>query len=426
MIYMDNAATTMQKPEKVVKAVVEAMGSMGNAGRGAHAASLDASRTIYGTRDRLAKFFGAESAKQIVFTSNSTESLNIAIKGILEKGDHVITTEMEHNSVLRPLYEMEERGVELTIIPADERGMICYDDFEKEIRANTKAIVCTNASNLTGNMIDVKRVGEIAKARNLLFVVDGSQTAGVYPIDVQGMNIDILCFTGHKGLLGPQGTGGMYVKPGLQIRPLKCGGSGVDTYNRHHPEEMPTALEAGTLNGHGVAGLGAGVEYIEETGMKTIRDKELAFMWKFYNAVKEIPGVKIYGDFENEKRCPIVTLNIGDYDSSEVSDELLMTYDISTRPGAHCAPLMHRALGTVEQGSEDSASHITTRKKKLKLPSEQFGNWQRKSKRRFTNEFIRLKSKIRTCRGYSRYCSGGTCNERKPGKHGILYRVLYP
>lgn len=361
MIYMDNAATTMHKPQKVVEAVVAAMGSMGNAGRGAHVASLDASRTIYGTRARLAEFFHAENAKQIVFTANSTESLNIAIKGLLEKGDHVITTEMEHNSVLRPLYEMESKGVELTIIPANKQGMICYDDFEKEIKENTKAIICTNASNLTGNMIDVKRVGEIAKAHNVLFVVDASQTAGVYPIDVQDMKIDILCFTGHKGLLGPQGTGGMYVKSGLRLRPLKCGGSGVDTYNKHHPEEMPTALEAGTLNGHSIAGLGAGVEYIEEQGIDTIREKELAFMWKFYNAVKQIPEVKIYGDFENEKRCPIVTLNIGDYDSSEVSDELLMTYDISTRPGAHCAPLMHKALGTVEQGAvRFSFSHFNT------------------------------------------------------------------
>lgn len=361
MIYMDNAATTMHKPECVVEAVMEAMHSMGNAGRGAHAASLDASRTIYGTREELAKFFHAESPKQIVFTSNSTESLNTAIRGTIEVGDHVITTEMEHNSVLRPLYDLADHGVEVTILPADETGMICYDDFEKEIRPNTKAIVCTNGSNLTGNMIDVKRVGEIAKKHGLLFIVDASQTAGVYEIDVQDMQIDILCFTGHKGLLGPQGTGGMYVRSGLSVRPLKCGGSGVDTYNTHHPKEMPTALEAGTLNGHGIAGLGAGVGYIVENGIDKLREKELAFMWKFYNGVKDIPGVKVYGDFQTKKRCPIVALNIGDYDSSEVSDELLMTYDISTRPGAHCAPLMHKALGTVEQGAvRFSFSHFNT------------------------------------------------------------------
>lgn len=361
MIYMDNAATTMHKPECVIEAVLAAMHSMGNAGRGAHAASLDASRTIYGTREELANFFHAESPKQIVFTSNSTESLNTAIRGTIEARDHVITTEMEHNSVLRPLYDLADYGVEVTILPADETGMICYDDFEKEIRPNTKAIVCTNGSNLTGNMIDVKRVGEIAKKHDLLFIVDASQTAGVYEIDVQDMQIDILCFTGHKGLLGPQGTGGMYVRSGLSVKPLKCGGSGVDTYNTHHPKEMPTALEAGTLNGHGIAGLGAGVGYIVENGIDKLREKELDMMWKFYNGVKDIPGVKVYGDFQTKRRCPIVALNIGDYDSSEVSDELLMTYDISTRPGAHCAPLMHKALGTVEQGAvRFSFSHFNT------------------------------------------------------------------
>lgn len=361
MIYMDNAATTMHKPECVIDAVAAAMHSMGNAGRGAHAASLDASRRIYGTREELANFFHAESPKQIVFTSNSTESLNTAIRGTIETGDHVITTEMEHNSVLRPLYDLADHGVEVTILPADETGMICYDDFEKEIRPNTKAIVCTNGSNLTGNMIDVKRVGEIAKKHGLLFIVDASQTAGVYEIDVQDMQIDILCFTGHKGLLGPQGTGGMYVRSGLSVKPLKCGGSGVDTYNTHHPKEMPTALEAGTLNGHGIAGLGAGVGYIVENGIDKLREKELDMMWKFYNGVKDIPGVKVYGDFQTKRRCPIVALNIGDYDSSEVSDELLMTYDISTRPGAHCAPLMHKALGTVEQGAvRFSFSHFNT------------------------------------------------------------------
>lgn len=361
MIYMDNAATTMHKPKEVTDAVLQAMNSMGNAGRGAHSASLDASRTIYGTREILAKFFGAESAKQIVFTNNSTESLNIAIKGLLQPGDHVITTEMEHNSVLRPLYEMEEKGIELTILPADRTGMVSYEDFEKAIRPNTKAIVCTHASNLTGNMLDIERIGEAAKEYDLKFIVDASQTAGVYPIDVRKMKIDILCFTGHKGLLGPQGTGGMYVRTGIELKPLKCGGSGVDTYNKHHPKEMPTALEAGTLNGHGIAGLGAGVSYIRKKGMETIRNKELDYMWKFYYGVKDIPNVKVYGDFETKKRCPIVTLNIGNYDSSEVSDELLMTYNISTRPGAHCAPLMHKALGTVEQGAvRFSFSHYNT------------------------------------------------------------------
>lgn len=361
MIYMDNAATTMRKPDEVIEAVVNAMNSMGNAGRGAHAASLSASRVIYNTREALARFFGAESPKQIVFTNNSTESLNIAIKGLLEPGDHVVTTMLEHNSVLRPLYEMQDKGVSLTIVKSNKKGTISYEDIENAIQDDTKAIVITNASNLTGNYVDVKRVGEIAKKKGVLLVVDASQTAGVYPIHVKEMNIDILCFTGHKSLLGPQGTGGLYVREGLALKPLKSGGSGVQTYLKKHPDDMPTALEAGTLNGHGIAGLGAAIEYLEKEGIDNIREIELQHMWHFYHGVKEIPGVKIYGDFDTEIRCPVVTLNIGDYDSSEVSDELLMTYGISTRPGAHCAPLMHEALGTVEQGAvRFSFSHYNT------------------------------------------------------------------
>ena len=222
-------------------------------------------------------------------------------------------------------------------------------------------IICTNGSNLTGNYIDIEKVGELAHAHGLLFVVDASQTAGVFPIDVRKMHIDVLCFTGHKGLLGPQGIGGMYVREGLSIRPLKSGGSGVQTYSKTHPAEMPTALEAGTLNGHGIAGLNAAVSYINEIGIDTIREKEQSLMRRFYEGVKDIPGVTLYGDFESFNRCAIVTLNIGDYDSSEVSDELLTEYGISTRPGGHCAPLMHEALGTVEQGAvRFSFSHYNT------------------------------------------------------------------
>ncbi|OUP01390.1 cysteine desulfurase [Drancourtella sp. An210] len=361
MIYLDNAATTMHKPQAVIDAVVNAMNSIGNAGRGANTASLGAARLIYETRERLAGMFGAESPKQIVFTSNSTESLNIAIKGLIDPGDHVITTVLEHNSVLRPLYELQEKGVEITFLESDEKGCVRYGDFEKAVKDNTKAIICTNGSNLTGNLVDIQKVGEIVEKYGLLFIVDASQTAGVFPINVKSMHIDVLCFTGHKGLLGPQGTGGMYVREGLSVRPLKSGGSGVQTYNRKHPKEMPTALEAGTLNGHGIAGLHAALGYIEETGMDHIREKEQLLMRMFYEGVKDIPGVKIYGDFSSYNRCPIVTLNIRDYDSSEVSDELLMTYDISTRPGGHCAPLMHEALGTVEQGSvRFSFSHFNT------------------------------------------------------------------
>lgn len=361
MIYLDNAATTMHKPKEVIDAVVCAMSSMGNAGRGANEASLSASRIIYDTREKLCRFFHGENPRQIVFTNNSTESLNIAIKGLLNPGDHVITTMLEHNSVLRPLYEMKEKGVGLTIIESDKNGRFCLEDMEAAIRPNTKMIVCTNGSNLTGNYVPLKPVGELAKKHDILFVVDASQTAGVFPIDVQDMMIDVLCFTGHKGLLGPQGTGGMYVKEGIKIRPLKTGGSGVQTYSKTHPAEMPTALEAGTLNGHGIAGLHAAMSYLEETGVDHIRAREQELMWRFYEGVKDIPEITIYGDFSTKERCAIVTLNIGEYDSSEVSDALLTEYSISTRPGGHCAPLMHEALGTVEQGAvRFSFSHYNT------------------------------------------------------------------
>ena len=361
MIYFDNAATTMKKPPQVVQAVTEALCSMGNSGRGSHDASLDASRTVFDTRVKLAELFNAENPSQIAFTANATEALNIAIKGILSSGDHVITTALEHNSVLRPLYEMEERGVELTIIPADSRGNIDYDELEKCMKADTKAIVCTHASNLTGNLVDIARVGGIAAAHNVLFVVDASQTAGVFPVDVQEMNIDILCFTGHKSLMGPQGTGGMYVREGIAVRPLLSGGSGVQTYSRRHPEQMPTALEAGTLNAHGIAGLGAAVQYIRDTGIDVIRKKEQELMCAFYEEVRVIPGIRIYGDFAAKERAPIVSLNIRDYESAAVSDALAQDYGIYTRSGGHCEPLMHQALGTVGQGAvRFSFSHYNT------------------------------------------------------------------
>ena len=361
MIYFDNAATTLQKPDCVVKAVTEAMCALGNSGRGAHNSALSASRMIYETRQALIRLFGGENPERIAFTANSTQALNTAIKGVLHPGDHVITTALEHNSVLRPLFEMEDRGVELTVLPADKLGNICYADFEKEIRPNTKAIVTTHGSNLTGNLLDIGRIGAIARKHGLLYIVDASQTAGVFPIEVQKMRIDILCFTGHKGLLGPQGTGGLYVREGVEIRPLLSGGSGVQTYLSSHPTQMPTALEAGTLNGHGIAGLRAAVQYIQETGLNTIRAKEQALMMAFYEAVREIPGVTVYGDFRSSNRCAIVSLNIRDYDSGEVSDALSSENGIATSPGAHCAPLMHKALGTVDQGAvRFSFSHFNT------------------------------------------------------------------
>ena len=362
MIYFDNAATTLQKPACVVQAVTEAMCSLGNSGRGVHSGALSAARIIYETRMALADLFGAESPERIAFTANSTQALNIAIKGVLKPGDHVIATALEHNSVLRPLYEMEEQGTELTILSADRMGSIRYEDFEKALRPNTRAVVTTHGSNLTGNLLDIGRIGAFARKHGLIYIVDASQTAGVFDIDVRRMHIDILCFTGHKGLLGPQGTGGLYVREGITVRPLLSGGSGVQTYLKKHPPQMPTALEAGTLNGHGIAGLGAALRYIQETGLPAIRQKEQELMWAFYTQVRQIPGITVYGDFSSSDRCAIVSLNVRDYDSGEVSDALSEEYGIATRPGAHCAPLMHEALGTVEQGAvRFSFSHYNTK-----------------------------------------------------------------
>lgn len=360
MIYLDNAATTMKKPQCVIDAVVAAMSHMGNAGRGATSAALDASRVIYDTREKLSDLFNLQNPSRVAFTCNSTESLNTAIKGILSSGDHAITTALEHNSVLRPLYDLQAKGMELSIVDCDENGNIDYNDFEKLIKENTKAIVCTHASNLVGNVLDVKKIGSIAKKHNLIFIVDASQSAGVFPIDMQDMNIDILCFTGHKGLLGPQGTGGICVREGIDVRPLKVGGSGVNTFSKEQPVEMPTHLEAGTLNGHAIAGLNAALDYLKEEGIDNIQKREEELMFRFYNGIKDIKDIKIFGNFEN-KRAAIVTFNVGDIDSAAFSDELSFAYDISTRAGAHCAPLMHKAMNTVEQGAvRFSFSHYNT------------------------------------------------------------------
>ncbi|MFR5601701.1 MAG: aminotransferase class V-fold PLP-dependent enzyme [Lachnospiraceae bacterium] len=362
MIYLDNAATTWKKPPQVMEAVVYAMGHMGNAGRGSHGSSLDASRIIYQTREQLSKLFGLGNPFRVAFTANSTESLNMAIKGTLCPGDHVVTTVLEHNSVLRPLYQMRESGLELTILPADEKGNISLADMEQAIRKNTRAVVCTHASNLTGNMIDIGRVGALARKKDLLFIVDASQSAGVFPIHMKEMGIHILCVTGHKSLMGPQGLGAILVAEGVGVRPLVVGGSGVHSYSETHPDHMPEALEAGTLNGHGIAGLHAALAYIEEMGMDQIRERELGLMWQLYKGLSAIPMVKIYGDFTPGKmRAPIVTFNIGDYDSGEVADELSERFGIASRAGAHCAPLMHRSLGTAEQGAvRFSISHFNT------------------------------------------------------------------
>ena len=351
MIYLDNAATTLHKPQQVIDAVVHAMQSMGNCARGTHEEALDAARTVYDARVRLASLFGCPRVDHVAFTANSTEALNMAINGLIDPGDHVISTDLEHNSVLRPLYRLEaEHGAELSFVPADKLGNVDYADFERLMKPNTRAVVCTNASNLTGTVLDIERIAKTAHSHGALVIVDASQTAGCWLIDMKKMGIDVLCFTGHKGLMGPQGTGGICVKEGIEIRPFKVGGSGVKSYSRTHPAEYPTRLEAGTLNGHGIAGLGAAAKFISETGVENIHAKERSLMLRFYEGVKNIEGVTVYGDFTKDKTA-IVALNIRDYESGEVSYELSQGYGIATRPGAHCAPRMHKALGTAEVGA---------------------------------------------------------------------------
>lgn len=351
MIYLDNAATTLHKPPEVAEVVKQAILTAGNAARGAHSVSLSASRTVFETRQKLAQLFSCPRPDHVVFTMNSTEALNIALYGLLSPGDHVISTDLEHNSVLRPLYDLQTRGVFVDFVSADRRGNVRYEDFEALFRENTKLVVCTHASNLTGNVLDIAHISKIAHAHGARLIVDASQTAGSIPIDMQKMDIDVLCFTGHKGLMGPQGTGGLCIQPGVEIRPLLRGGTGVHSYDKNQPQAYPTRLEAGTLNGHSIAGLDAALDFLLAQGVETIGARERSLMRRFYDGVRDIPGVTVYGDFSQEARAAIVALNIHDYDSSEVSDVLFTDYGIATRPGAHCAPRMHEALGTEKQGA---------------------------------------------------------------------------
>lgn len=351
MIYLDNAATTRTKPPAVAQAMLEALSSYGNCGRGGHEGALSAARTIYGTREKIAALLGCPRADHAVFTANSTQALNIAISGLLGPGDHILSTDLEHNSVLRPLYRLREAGAAVDFVPAGGDGRLDYGAFEALLRPETKAVVCTHASNLTGDVVDIGRVGRFAEEHGLLFILDASQTAGCLPIDMAGQHIDVVCFTGHKGLMGPQGTGGLCLREGLDIRPFAVGGTGVQSYSETQPAEYPTRLEAGTLNGHGLAGLSAALDFLAETGLEAVHAHEDALARRFYQAVRDLPGVRVYGDHTAPVRAPIVTLNIGELDSAEVSDELAERFGVATRPGAHCAPRLHRALGTAGQGA---------------------------------------------------------------------------
>lgn len=352
MIYLDNAATTMHKPQTVIDAVTQAMCSLGNAGRGATSGALDAARTIHACRAKLARLLGCPRADHVCFTPNSTAALNTVINGVVRPGDRVVTTVLEHNSVLRPLNCLAaEQGVTVEHAGCDTNGVLDYDELERLVTPGTRAVVVTHASNVTGNAVDVSRVAAIAHAAGALVIVDASQSAGTAHIDMRAMGLDVVCFTGHKGLMGPQGTGGLAVAEDVDVAPWAMGGTGVHSFDTLQPLEWPTRLEAGTLNGHGIAGLSAGLDFIEaQGGVEAIAAHERALAERFLAGVRKIPGIALYGAFGQPMRSAIVSLNVGDIDSAEISDALMQGWGIATRPGAHCAPLMHRALGTERQG----------------------------------------------------------------------------
>lgn len=352
MIYLDNAATTMHKPQAVIDAVTQAMCSLGNAGRGATSGALDAARTIHGCRAKLARLLGCPRADHVCFTPNSTAALNTVINGVVRPGDRVVTTVLEHNSVLRPLNRLAaEQGVTVEHAGCDANGVLDYDELERLVTPGTRAVVVTHASNVTGNAVDVSRVAAIAHAAGALVIVDASQSAGTAHIDMRAMGLDVVCFTGHKGLMGPQGTGGLAVAEGIDVAPWAMGGTGVHSFDALQPLEWPTRLEAGTLNGHGIAGLSAGLDFIDaQGGVEANAARERSLAERFLAGVREIPGIALYGAFDQPVRSAIVSLNVGDIDSAGISDALMQGWGIATRPGAHCAPLMHRALGTERQG----------------------------------------------------------------------------
>ena len=362
MIYFDNAATTMLKPPAVAQAVANAINTFGGVGRGAHDAALSADLQVFRARASIAKLFNCPEPKNVAFALNITEALNIVIDGLLASGDHAITTAASHNSVLRPLFRKRDReGVEVSIVPIDKQGLFDFADYEAAFKPNTKLVVATHASNLTGDIYDVTRMAAIAHEHGALFVIDAAQTAGNTHIDMQEMGIDIVTFTGHKSLYGPQGTGGLCLGSGIELPSYKEGGSGTHSYDERQPDFMPEHLEAGTQNGHGIAGLAAGLAYIEEHGETNLGAANAALANRFEAGVKDLPGVKIYGRQGDCGNTGIVALNVGDVDSGVISDLLNRGWDICTRPGAHCAPLMHESLGTVEQGAvRFSFSHFNT------------------------------------------------------------------
>ncbi|MCR4434555.1 MAG: aminotransferase class V-fold PLP-dependent enzyme [Clostridiales bacterium] len=352
MIYLDNAATSYPKPDRVMEEMTRCMREYcANPGRGGHAMSIESGKAVIEAREVISSFFNFSNPLQLCFTKNATEALNIAIKGCLKPGDHVITTCMEHNSVARPLKTLErDMGMQVSIIEGNEFGEIDPQDIKKSIRQNTRLIICTLSSNVNGIVMPVKEIGKIARENGILFLVDAAQGAGTVKIDVDEINADMMAFPGHKGLLGPQGTGGLYVREGLKINPLLQGGTGSNSENLYQPEFMPDVLESGTLNTPGIVGLSHGIRFIENFGLENMELYKYMLVKRLHEGVEEIRGVKVYSKNDMKKNTGIVALNFIGTDSTQISYTLDKVYHIATRAGFHCAPLAHRTLGTVETG----------------------------------------------------------------------------
>ncbi len=352
MIYLDNAATSWPKPPSVARAVRAALiGAAGNPGRTSHRSAMEVAGNVQECRESLAQLFGIANPLRICFTANTTDALNLAIHGILSPGDHVICTSMEHNSVWRPLTALQERGVELSIAEADSRGVVNAESLRRLLRHNTRLIAIIHASNVNGAIQPVAEIGRMARASGVPMLVDAAQTAGSLPIDVEAMCIDLLAFPGHKGLLGPQGTGGLYVREGVDLNPLKQGGTGSESKSPHQPSFYPDRLESGTLNVPGIAGLNAAARYLLNIGVAIIAEREEKLTRRLLAGLGSIEGVTVYGTALGSQRAPVVSFNIRDEDPVMVAGELERRAEIACRPGWHCAGLAHRSQGTQEVGT---------------------------------------------------------------------------
>ena len=352
-LYFDNAATSWPKPETVYKAPEAQMRqACGNPGRSGHTRTLETDRLLYTVREAVAGLFNVKNPARIVFTLNATDALNIAIKGILKPGDHVLHTAIDHNSVLRPLGKLRRNGiVSVDTVPCDLEGYPDIDFLSTAFRANTCLLIINHASNVTGTIAPLEEMVRMAHGHGVNVLVDAAQTAGSIAIDAESIGIDMLAFTGHKGLLGPTGTGGLYVREGIYLDSLREGGTGSQSEMDIHPESMPERLEAGTLNSSGLAGLLEGIRFIENTGITNIREDEIEIRKYLYNAIKDIDGIKLYGPEESEKCSCLVSFTIDNADSGEVGYILESSYGILCRTGLHCAPLAHKAFHTFPAGT---------------------------------------------------------------------------